>query len=652
MLFAGCNLEFALTTFVLFRNTGSYKRTNWHLFSFYATFGLCLLSLVCVLAQTADAGASPSNDQGLRFQALLNVPAEVGISEICCSGTYTFRSPPVTQLRTGYANHIIWLKVHVDDARDIIQLKPTLDDVTLYARSESQNGWIVARTGDMIPIAEKTLRSPFMALPLPETGSDPAVYIRVDQQTAVAISIYQWSAADFQAFQDDDWAMKSYLYGFISAMILYNIFVSLAVRDAAFLANALAVGSLLTASLYLSGYGATYVWHAWPGWSNAIQMAAFFFTVNFGSLFMWLFVRHADDRLMDHGLLMVAPAIAVFAALCAMFFPVWVVQIFMLAGSAVFIVMTTIHMVRLALKGDEKAKIMLIPMIAAVYPGVMLVALEKIAGLQSRYSGANVLEITLCVEALLFSLALAWRIRVTERDAQAAKADLVSVRNESLARTIAAQDAERHRMAKELHDGVAQDFLVVVGSLKRLAHDDQIAKWRSAVPALINSANSALDEVRRISRDMYPASIVHLGLGDALQALFEALESAYQIETEVHLSFDDSRLDTDARLHIYRIVQECLSNISRHSGASVCRAIAIERGSKLHLSIEDDGTGLDRETGHQTQQSGLGFTSIGERVRALKGDWKMGSGDLGGLKIEFVLPLTAIKTATAHGAMS
>lgn len=586
----------------------------------------------------SNTQADERSGDALEFQVLRDVSDDADINDICCGGRFRFEGQLQRQVQTRYGDTPLWLKVRVPANVGVVQLSPVLDEITLFTKSTEQDDWIRVRTGDMVGSSEKWLTSPFMALPLPAYDTASTVYIRIVQTTVVTIRLSSWPSEDFLTMQAHDIALKVFLLGIVSAMIFYNALVALLIRDVAFLANAITVSSLLILSLYLSGYGTTYVWPQWTGWSNTIQIAALLGSIVFGSYFLWTFVRKDKGLASIPWPFVVAPVLAIVCGVSSILIPYWAAQLWMLLNALAFFLVAGGYIAVSAYRGEAKAKILLFPMIIALLPGLLFVALDKIFGVRFWFFGNNLLEITLCLEAVLFSLALASRIRITEQATRLASERLMALRNETLAKTIGAQDSERQRLAKELHDGVGQDFLVVVGSLKQFVRNGLTENWKSALSELIESATRALDELRRISRDMHPASIQHLGLEKAIESLLESFTSSNTIETEFVGGFEEAGLKPGDTLHIYRIVQECLSNVGKHSGASLCKVSLVQRGSEFDLSIEDDGIGLHADLADSYQTQGLGFVSIGERASALKGRLQISESSLGGLNVGIVFP--------------
>jgi two-component system, NarL family, sensor kinase len=208
-------------------------------------------------------------------------------------------------------------------------------------------------------------------------------------------------------------------------------------------------------------------------------------------------------------------------------------------------------------------------------------------------------------------------------------------------RVFDAQEEERGRVARELHDGISQILVGVRFALdnarRRLARGDE----DGAAPPLdkgIEALGSAISEVRRISRDLRPGALDDLGLGPALKTLTDEFRDRTGIETEFNTVVFRNRLDQESKIALYRIAQEALTNIERHSGAD---RISIDlRGHKTGatMRITDNGRGLPAQQSSQ----GLGLRNMQERIEQLDGTLRITSprGAQGGTVIEARVPLS------------
>ncbi|NOD91795.1 histidine kinase [Ruegeria sp. HKCCD4884] len=210
-------------------------------------------------------------------------------------------------------------------------------------------------------------------------------------------------------------------------------------------------------------------------------------------------------------------------------------------------------------------------------------------------------------------------------------------------RVFDAQEEERGRVARELHDGISQILVGVRYALdnarRRLSRGDDIGA-RDPLEKGIDHLGTAITEVRRISRDLRPGVLDDLGLGPALKALTDDFRDRTGIETEFSTVVFRNRLDQDSKIALYRIAQEALTNIERHSGAT---HVTIDlRGHKkgATMRITDNGLGLRTEPG--TATTGIGLRNMQERIEQLDGSLRILSsrGPRGGTVIEASLPLS------------
>lgn len=205
-------------------------------------------------------------------------------------------------------------------------------------------------------------------------------------------------------------------------------------------------------------------------------------------------------------------------------------------------------------------------------------------------------------------------------------------------RLMQTQEEERSRIARELHDGVNQQIAslaIAVSGLRRVS-PDPVA---SGLEELHLSMLRLSDDVRRISHNLHPGLLEHVGLGAALEAMVRS--RAEQWGGEIHFEWDpaDQRPDIDTTLCLYRIAQEALHNAVQHSGARHIRLqLEADNGSYL-LVVEDDGVGFDLE---QIQRAGgLGLLSMQERALLRGGRMTIVSNPGSGTQIRVRVPAGA-----------
>ena len=221
-------------------------------------------------------------------------------------------------------------------------------------------------------------------------------------------------------------------------------------------------------------------------------------------------------------------------------------------------------------------------------------------------------------------------------------------------RVFDAQEEERGRVARELHDGISQ---ILVGV--RFALDSARRRLLQGTPDAgsyleqgIDNLGTAISEVRRISRDLRPGVLDDLGLGPALRSLVEEFEKRTGIETEFETVVFRNRLDQNAKIALYRIAQEALTNIERHAGATHATVDLRGHNKGATLKISDNGCGLD-QAWHK-RGAGIGLRNMQERVEQLDGELRIRSprGQGKGTIIEATVPLTRLLSPETNAQTS
>jgi len=224
------------------------------------------------------------------------------------------------------------------------------------------------------------------------------------------------------------------------------------------------------------------------------------------------------------------------------------------------------------------------------------------------------------------------RKRGEERERQA--------REDFTRRLIASQEAERRRIAGELHDSLGQN-LILIKNRAELAHEMAAAspEMRLQFQNLQDMATQAIAEVRQISHDLRPYQLDQLGLTRALEAMIDAAARNSLLPITRKLDPVDDLFTPESATHLYRIAQESLSNILKHARARHVQ-IRLERDVReVRLGIEDDGQGFAASpTGGKPPVEGLGLSSIAERARILGGMLQIESVPGQGTRIEVAVP--------------
>lgn len=182
-----------------------------------------------------------------------------------------------------------------------------------------------------------------------------------------------------------------------------------------------------------------------------------------------------------------------------------------------------------------------------------------------------------------------------------------------------AQEEERQRLARELHDEAAQALTSLLVHLRLLEREHDPHKAQQYLHELRELAAQALEEVRRVALDLRPTILDDLGLGAALEWRVDEFRRANQVKTTVQINGLGRRLPRDVELVFYRVGQEALSNIARHAAAQNVSLTLHRIKGVISLEITDDGRGFNPDELPTNTPRGLGLLGMRERMAMING---------------------------------
>ena len=207
-------------------------------------------------------------------------------------------------------------------------------------------------------------------------------------------------------------------------------------------------------------------------------------------------------------------------------------------------------------------------------------------------------------------------------------AEKEAARTRLLAQLINAQEEERRRIARELHDGTGQALTSLMVGMKLLNQLEGREAIAQKVAELRRVASEALDDVRLLSRQLRPSILDDLGLAAALERYADEFRRYYPgLSVDLHCQLPH-RLSPPVETTLYRIVQEAMTNAARHSRATTLSVVLTSRNGRVQVIVEDNGCGFDPEAARRAETS-VGLHSMTERADLLGGNLQIESGDDG-----------------------
>ena len=208
-------------------------------------------------------------------------------------------------------------------------------------------------------------------------------------------------------------------------------------------------------------------------------------------------------------------------------------------------------------------------------------------------------------------LLIAWRLRADRFRKEQAQQRVFAQQ------IIASQEMERKRIAGELHDGLGQR-LSLIKNMALIANRSGDQARQEQIEAIATEASQAISEARQISYNLRPYQLDMLGLTNAIEALVKRTCAAAGIRADVVADDLSGVFPKEAEIHFYRVVQESLHNITKHSQATLATVLIQRTAAGTSLVITDNGVGFDASNG-DGRVHGFGLTGISERAQLLGG---------------------------------
>jgi signal transduction histidine kinase len=210
------------------------------------------------------------------------------------------------------------------------------------------------------------------------------------------------------------------------------------------------------------------------------------------------------------------------------------------------------------------------------------------------------------------------------------------VQRDAFKRVVHAQEEERRRLARELHDETGQALASILLGLKALEEANDLTELGERVATLRSRVVETLQEVRRLAVELRPAALDDFGLEPALERLASGFAEETGLKVELESRLHDDRLPQEVETVLYRIVQEALTNIVKHADAGRVSIVVTQRAGSVGAIVEDDGRGFDPE---RESNGGIGLIGMRERVALLDGSLAIESAQGKGTTLVVEVPL-------------
>lgn len=513
---------------------------------------------------------------------------------------------------------------------------PGLDDVRLYAPDGAGYGEAV-RVGDRRPFAERPMRHRYFIFPVNLPADRVATfYLRVQTADTLTVPIRIWRPDRFASADTGETLLIGTYYGLILAMLVYNLFLYIKLRDPLYLYYLAFSASVLIVVAELNGHNFQYLWpnNLWLADRQHVifPAAALWATLLFTRRFFDLEATAPRlDRLLRAllGYLLLAVLIGVtvnYSLGHMMMFPAGLMT--MLIGLAAG--------VGGILRGYRPAVYFLAAELF-YQAAVGVVSANGLGWWSTEMLIQQVLGIGSALEVILFSVALAERIAVLRQEKEAALRRAV----EAEQKIIDVGEETQRKVGQELHDDLGQHLTGIAFLSKVLSNNLEskgLAEAQEAV-AITGLVNQAVSKTRLLARGLYPVELEEGGLAAALDRLAKSVKSIFDVECEI--ACDEACLanQTHLAINLFRIVQEAVGNAIKHGKARHVTIELAEQNGQNRLVVSDDGKGFDPES---TESRGLGLASMRYRAQRFGARLEMRPRPEGGMQVFVTWPVAGM----------
>ena len=200
-------------------------------------------------------------------------------------------------------------------------------------------------------------------------------------------------------------------------------------------------------------------------------------------------------------------------------------------------------------------------------------------------------------------------------------------------------EEERHRIAVNLHDSLGHSLLVIKNHALLATQSPQGFETQSRMSQISTITTQAIEEVRRIAQGLRPSQLDRLGLAEAIRASVNRASGDSPISFATRIENIDGLLDKDAEIHVFRIVQEAVTNVVKHSSATEAAVVVKKMENTISLSVRDNGCGFDpAQPATPPQNLGYGLAGLAQRVKILKGSLNLESQMNAGTRLTVEIP--------------
>ena len=512
-----------------------------------------------------------------------------------------------------------------------------LHEADLYQENES-GAYTLIKAGAGQPFDSRLVKTNRIILPLDlPAGSERTFYARFRSRSILRFPL---KIATMQALYETNHTfdlVNGIYFGLLFALMMYNLFVYISLRDKAYLYYILFIFSIAADMACIRGYLLEWLPESllWFVRVRFFSGLAILFSLLFTNAILQ--VKQNLPRLYRLRWVVVA-SLCLVLVLNLLRFYVWSFTWMLISFIPIYFYVYTAGIL-IYRKGFKPALFYTIAS-AALGIGIFIYISKDNNLLPETTFTESSLQLGSFIEAVVLSYALANKFDLFKREKEQAQALAVQQATTFSQELIQSQEHERKRIAAELHDSVGQSLILIKNKLLILKKrfDDPL-KVAQQAEDLTETVAHTISEIRSISYGLRPFQLDMLGLTQSIKSLADEVSEVSGIDIRIEADSIDGLFPKDQEINVYRIVQESLNNMVKHSCATKA-CIRISLSNRLvELTIEDNGKGIQLDAIKVVGKQGFGLRGLQERVSILSGNLEIKPAAPQGTCIQVTLPV-------------
>ncbi len=555
---------------------------------------------------------------------------------------------PNESFNPGFTQSVFWLIIRASSDnlnRKLLIGNAHINKLEFYV-SDRKKLQLKYTTGDHFPFKQRPVINRLFIFPL-EADNQSVYLIKIDKR-AESLQLNVQILTSEQLFQRStkENLIAGILWGVIILVIIFVCFMYITVREKLYLYYLL---YLLAASLWIAadkGYGYQFFWFEYPDFANRARPV---FNAALNIMIIQLMQSFVNQSRESHLYkpLHVTKIASFVLALCFLLLPTafhsysyWFLGALLFLG-ALTVILVLLSLVEQILMRNKAAWFYLISIFMLIIFSVAELIIHSGRSNYELYYLSNFgIQTGLVIEIIILNFGLAHRFNSYKNDKETLLIEVNKKQNELTERIIETQETERKKIADQLHDDVGSmlslAILQISTAIDKERHED---KSKINLEKSMKVLSTVSDTIRNMSHTLTPLAIEKYGFKNAIIDLVASINLTNKIHVEhVILGFEKTENYSSNFLNdMYRIIQELLNNMIKHSEASHCLIQLIEHDDALSLLIEDNGKGLKNK--HLKIKNGVGLNNIKSRVDYFKGQIEFSEKVEGGTFINIEIPL-------------